>query len=266
MRQHRSAAVAFEFPAESRAQNDSASQRDKSADRVDDRRSGEVMKGHARSRPEMAVAAHVREPPVRTPGPVTDHRIDEAGHADAVKKIADESRAADHRAGGDRRAGIGECELENPDGQERDTRRFIRFRRVLQEEPVIADKPVAVAEHEREADGVKQEAAKTRVDHALDEHVHRLARAAEPGFQHREADLHAEHQERRHKSPGGVHRIHHVGGFNHRRVVSEHVREAHVGHQAHDREHRQDADHLSSKHRSTVSPPLGIAHAQREPR
>ena len=214
VRQHRSAAVALEFAAEARPKNDRAGQGDESADGVYDRGTGEIMEAHAQRREEVAGAAHGRQPAVRTPGPVSDDRIDETGDADAVEQVADETGAADHRARGDRRAGIGKGELENPDGQERDAGGFIGRRRVLQEEPVIADEAVAVAEHERETDGVEQNAAKAGVHDAFHQHVHRLARTAEAGFEHREADLHAEHQERRDQRPHGVDRIDDVGRFD----------------------------------------------------
>ena len=118
MRQHGSAAIALEFAAEPRAQNDRAGQRDESADGVHDRGAGEIMEGHAQGREDVAGAAHVGQPAVRAPCPVSDDRIDEASDADAVEKVADETGAADHRAGSDRRAGIGKGELENPDRQE----------------------------------------------------------------------------------------------------------------------------------------------------
>ena len=69
---------------------------------------------------EVAGAAHGGQEAVRTPGPVADDRIDEAGDAELVEQIADEAGAADHGARGDRGAGIGEGELEEPEGQEGD--------------------------------------------------------------------------------------------------------------------------------------------------
>src|SRR4029077_12918356 len=121
------------------AKNNRSSQGDKSADGVDNRRAGEVMEAHSRARPEMTVAAHVREPSVRAPGPMSDDRVNETSDADAVQKVANESGPPDHGTGGDRRAGIGEGELEDPDGEERHAGGFISCRGILEEEPVVAD-------------------------------------------------------------------------------------------------------------------------------
>jgi hypothetical protein len=70
--------------------------------------------------------------------------------------------------------------------------------------------PLPWAEHERETDGIKQNAAQAGVHHAFHQHVHRFARAAETGFEHREADLHSEHEERRDQRPRGVDGIHDI--------------------------------------------------------
>ena len=109
VRQHRAAAVALEDAAEARTEGDGAGQRDRAADGVHDGRAGEVVERHAID----------RQPAVRTPGPVADDRVDEAGDADAVEDVADEAAAADHRARGDRRAGVGEGELEHPEREQR---------------------------------------------------------------------------------------------------------------------------------------------------
>ena len=118
VRQHGLAAIALELASQPRPQNDGASQRDHSADGVDHRRAGKVMEAHAQRGEEVAVAAHQGQPAIRSPGPVSDDRVNETRHADAVKKIADESGAADHCARSDGRAGIGKGELEDPDCQE----------------------------------------------------------------------------------------------------------------------------------------------------
>ena len=89
----------------------------------------------------------------------------------------------------------------------------------LQEEPVIADEAVAVGEHESKTDGVEENSAKTGVHYAFHEHVDGFTGATETGFQHGEADLHAEHQEGGDQGPGGVHRVDHVGRFDLRRAV-----------------------------------------------
>src|SRR3954451_9195790 len=117
------------------------------------------MKAHAKRWEEVAVTAHQSEPAVRPPCPVPDDRINKTSDAEAIQKIADESGAADHRARGNGRTGIGEGKLEYPDCQERDAGGFVGRRRALKEKPVIADEAVAMAEHECKADGIKQNAA-----------------------------------------------------------------------------------------------------------
>ena len=64
----------------------------------------------------------VAEPTARTPDPVAEDRVDEAGHEDAVDDVALEARAADHRARGDRRCRVGERELEQEEREERNRR------------------------------------------------------------------------------------------------------------------------------------------------
>ena len=175
MRQHRRAAVTLESAPQPRPEHDRARERHEAADAVDDRRAGEVVEAHAERREVVAVAAHGREPAVRTPRPVAEDRVDEARDADAVDQVADETGAADHRAGGDRRAGVRECVLEDPEREERDARRAVGGRRVLQEEELGAEPRRARAEHEREAPSVEEEAAEARVDDAFHQYVHRLA-------------------------------------------------------------------------------------------
>ena len=81
---------------------------------------------------------------------------------------------------------------------------------------MIPDEAVAVAEHEREAESVEQQAAQARVHDALHQHVDCFARAAEARFQHREAHLHAEHEERRHQRPDRIQRVDDVVALQHR--------------------------------------------------
>ena len=73
--------------------------------------------------------------------------------------------------------------------------------KALQEEAVVADEAVAVLEHEGKAPRPEGDAADAGVDDAFDEDVDRLARAREARFEHDEADLHAEHEERRDQRP-----------------------------------------------------------------
>ena len=59
-----------------------------------------------------------------------------------------------------------------------------------------------MAEHEGQPYSVKENAAEAGIDDALHQHVDGFARAAETGFKHGEADLHAENKKRRHERPG----------------------------------------------------------------
>src|ERR1700730_6825762 len=144
---------------------------------------------------------------------MSDDGIDKSGDADAVKQVTHEAGSANHRARSNRRAGIGESELEDPHRQERYPRSLIGCWRVLQKESVIADEPVAVSKHERKTDGVEQNAAQTCIHYAFHQYVHRFTRTTETSFQHGETDLHTENQKRSHQGPGGVDWVHHVGGF-----------------------------------------------------
>ena len=167
--------------------------------RVHDGRSGEVTE---RER------LHDRQPSVRSPRPVADDRIDEAGHADAVEDVADEAAAADHRARRDRRAGVGEGELEDPERQQRDAGRAVGVRRGPAGRSRGADEAVPRLEHEGEAPRPERDTADAGVDDAFDEDVDRFTRARETGLEHHEADLHAEHQERRDQRPRRVDGVH----------------------------------------------------------
>ena len=112
MRQHGTTAVALELPAEPRTQYDRSGQRNESADRVDDGRSGKVVETCPQAGKEVALTAHHREEAIRSPRPVAYDWIDETGDGDAVEQIADKTCAANHGARGDGRAGIGERKLE----------------------------------------------------------------------------------------------------------------------------------------------------------
>ena len=81
---------------------------------------------------------------------------------------------------------------------------------------MIADKPVAMAEHEGEADGIEKNAAETCVHNAFHQHVNGFARAAEAGFKHGESDLHSENEKRCDQRPHSVHGIDYVGCFHFR--------------------------------------------------
>ncbi len=126
---------------------------------------------------------------------------------------------------------------------------------------MVTDESVTVAEHECEADGIEQNAAKAGIHDAFHQNVDGLARTAEARFQHGEADLHAEHEECRHEGPRCVHRIHDVGSFDLRRrrglgidVTEENAR--YYGHEEQDNPHSHD---LSSEQRPTIPAPLRLS-------
>src|ERR1700692_2198491 len=255
MRQHRRATVAFESAAEAWTEANRSCQGDKSSDGVNDCGPGEVVEAHSGARPEVAVAAHVGQPTVRSPGPVADDRINETRDANAVQEVADEAGPSDHRTGGDGRAGIGEGELENPNGEERDAGGFISGRGVLQEEPVVADEAVSVCEHKREADGIEENSTKASIHDAFDEDVHRFAGTAEAGFEHGEADLHAEDEERGDECPRGVYRINNIVSLKIRigrkgMSANEYVNDGH------DRQHQRDADAFAGEQSCSVLAPF----------
>src|SRR5437763_1091918 len=74
----------------------------------------------------------------------------------------------------------------------------------------------AMREHERKANGVEEDAAKTGIDNALHQNVHGFTGTAESGFQHCEPYLHAENQEGRDEGPRRVNRIYHIRSFHFR--------------------------------------------------
>src|SRR5215471_8499012 len=98
MRQHWAAAVALESAAESWTEHNRSSECDESADRVNDRRSCEVMETHTERCKEVSFTAHGREKPIRSPRPVANDGIDESRNGDAINQVANKTRSADHGA------------------------------------------------------------------------------------------------------------------------------------------------------------------------
>ncbi len=163
---------------------------------------------------------------------MSEDGIDEPADAKAVQKIADEARAPDHGARGDGAAGVGERKLEQPERQDRHSRRSVGLGRAMQEEEFVADEPVTRAEHERKSKGPEQQPTQTRVDDSLQEDVHCLPGTRETSFQRHESGLHEEHQERRNEGPHRVDGID-VGGGRWRRRIGKGLR-AEVRRNAHD--------------------------------
>jgi hypothetical protein len=130
---------------------------------------------------------------------------------------------------------------------------------------VVADEPVAVAEHEREADCVKKNAAKARVHDAFHQHVYGLARAAEARLQHGEAHLHAEDQKGRHQRPRRIHRIHNIRRL-YGAVGREDLREEQGCDHRHDRERDGDAGDLAAQQSGAVLPPCRLSQTLSETR
>src|SRR5215831_13902679 len=142
MRQHGTATVALKFPAKARTERHRAREGDKAADGVDHRRTGEVVETGPQRGQKVSRTSHRGEETVRSPGPVADNWIDEPRHRHAIEQVTDETRAPDHRARSDRRAGVGKSKLEQPKGQEGDSGRFVGSGSSLQKEPVVTNKAV----------------------------------------------------------------------------------------------------------------------------
>ncbi len=195
------AAVALELPTEAWAEHDGAGEGDHAAHRVDDRRAGEVT--------EPDAGVRVLEEAARPPGPVTEDRVDEPAHAEAVEQVTLEAGPADHGAGRDGRARVGKGELEEEERHERNAgveRAAIRVGRrgAIEEEELVADDAVAGAEHQGKAERPKQQRAQACVDDALLEDVDDFTSSGEPGLEHHESRLHEEHEECSNEHPGGV--------------------------------------------------------------
>ena len=114
-------AVPLELAPEPRAEGDRAGEGDVAADRVDHRRTCEVVERRL----------HRREPAVGTPDPVAENRVDEPADGAAVEQVAAEGGPPHHRAGRDSAAGVGEGVLEQEERQERHTRRPVGVRRAV---------------------------------------------------------------------------------------------------------------------------------------
>ena len=202
------AAVALELAAETGAEDDRAGEGDHAAHRVHHGRAGEVAEAHA--------AVGGLQEAARAPGPVAEDRVDEAADGEAVEQVALEVGASDHRPRRDRRAGVGEGELEQEERHERDAGvgrpvEGVRRRGAVEEEELVADDAVAEAEHEGEAERPEQQRAQARVDDALLEDVDDLTGPGEAGLEHHEAGLHEEHEERGDKGPGRVDAVDRAG-------------------------------------------------------
>ena len=256
MSRHWSAAVTLEPAAEARSECDGTGEGDHAADGVHDGRAGEVTEERAaRAERLEQEAGAVLQPAARSPDPVAEDRVDEAGNGDAVEDVALERRPADHGARRDGRRGVGECELEQPEREERDTRGPVGRRHAVQEEVLVPDEPVAVPELEREADRPVEETAQARVEHALQQHVDGLTRSGEARLQTHEPRLHEEHEERGHEHPYRVdgadevvRGVMHDAGRCSRGGVQIPVRRLHRSQEQGDRSHlarQDDRDQLS---------------------
>src|SRR5436305_4955823 len=168
------AAVPLERSAQAGPESDAAGQGDDSADGVHHGGAGEVTENRAAH--EILEDAHgVAQPAARTPDPMAEDRVQEAGDGGAVEDVALESGTADHGPRRDGRGGVGEGELEQPEGHEGDPGGAVGLRRTMQEEVLVPDKPVAGAELESEADHEVEDTAEAGVEHALHEDVDGLS-------------------------------------------------------------------------------------------
>ena len=80
----------------------------------------------------------------------------------------------------------------------------------MQEEVLVPDEAVALAELEREPDRPVQEPAEARVEDALHHDVDGFSGPGEAGLEGHEARLHEEHEECGHEHPDRVDRRHEV--------------------------------------------------------
>ena len=104
--------------------------------------------------------------------------------------------------------------------------------RAVEEEVLVPDDAIAEAEHECKAERPEQDGAQAGVDDAFLQDVDDLAGSGKAGFEHHEAGLHEEHQERSHQHPC---RVDTVDGTGHLSLHVVGVRQAGgVGHGAHD--------------------------------
>ena len=130
VRLHRLTAVASEDASQSGSQRDRACKRDCAANRMHHGGARKIVEGDRR---------HIGEPTSRSPRPMPDDRIDEAGDANAVKQGADKITPSNHSARGDRRARIRKRILEHPVRQDRGSSGAIRRRQAMQHETGRAD-------------------------------------------------------------------------------------------------------------------------------
>ena len=154
----------------------------------------------------------------------------------------------DHGARGDGRGGVGERELEQEEGEERHAGRPVGRGHPVQEEELVADEAVALAELEGEADRPVQDTAEAGVEHALEQDVHRLARTGEARLERHEPRLHEEHEEGGDEHPHGVDGadevVRPVGDRSNRAGAGRRVDEE--GEALHHPEDRPDAEHLAA--------------------
>src|SRR6185369_11952305 len=127
--------------------------------------------------------------------------------SNAIQEISNETRATDHRTRGNGGAGISKRELEKPESEKCNASRLVSCRNTTQEEPVIADESITVAEHECEADCIKKQPTKTGINYAFHQHVYGFSGSAETGLKHRETNLHGKHQEGCKQYPKCIERI-----------------------------------------------------------
>jgi hypothetical protein len=107
---HRAAPITLELAPDARAESDRTRECDKAADGVNYRRTREVVEWYGLDRGEPAVGS---------PCPVADDWVNEPADTEAVEQISDKPRSSDQGTRCDGAARVGECELKEPIGQER---------------------------------------------------------------------------------------------------------------------------------------------------
>ncbi len=125
-----------------------------------------------------------------------------------------------------------------------------------------------MAEHEREADRVKQNSAQARVHNAFHQDVYSLARTAEDGLEHLENYLKYEHQERCDQGPRRVDRIDDVVALEYWRTALREAAETHqIGTQQDGAQQEQRHAHeLAHEQHRSITSPLRVGQPLAQPR
>ena len=183
--------------ADARAEHHRAREGQPAADRVDDRRTGEVVEAQGLDPTDGFRTVQT------APHPVARHRVDERGDERRVDQVAAELDALRHRARDDRRGRRGEHGLEE---EERPVPGSLAREDARHAEAAPAERAAQLrgAEHERRADEVEHDRAEREVHQVLHHDVRRVLRPREARLDERKARLHDEHEDAAEERPHDV--------------------------------------------------------------